>query len=89
MREARQNGVRGVWGNMEQAVHFVGFRHDREYLSAVMVWGKPDFIHRVHDRRMRREIADGDTVVFGSRARPDIVNRYNGDDIREEITTPL
>lgn len=72
-----------VMTSMKHAVHFVGFRHDREYLAAVMVWGKPDFIHRVHDRRMYREIAEDDTVVFGSRARPEIVNRYNGDDITE------
>jgi len=45
------------------AVHFVGFRDDR-YLAAVRVWGKPDVIHMGWDRRARREIADGDTVVF-------------------------
>lgn len=65
------------------AVHFVGFRHDAEYLAAVRVWGKPDFIHRVHDARMRREIADFDTVVFGSKARVEILSRRNGDDITE------
>ena len=65
------------------AVHFVGFRTDREYLAAVMVWGKPDYIHRVNDRRMRREVADVDTIVFGSKARADVVCRYNGNDIDE------
>ena len=68
---------------MKRAVHFVGFRDDREYLAAVLVWGKPDFIHYVHDRRMYREIGEHDTVVFASKARPEIVNRYNGDDIAE------
>lgn len=68
---------------MRACIHFVGFRHDREYLSAVMVWGKPDFIHRVHDQRMRREIAPEDVVVHGSRSRADVVSQYNGDDIRE------
>lgn len=53
------------------AVHFVGFRGD-EYLSATRVWGVPDFIHMGNDTRMRREIADDDTIVFarGSEARP-------------------
>jgi len=65
------------------AVHFVGFRTDAEYSAAVRVFGKPDFIHRVHDRRMYREIADGDIVLFGSKAKADIIERRSGDDIRE------
>jgi len=68
---------------MERAVHFVGFRHDHEYGSAVRAFGKPDFIHRVHDQRMCREVADGDLIVFGSKARPDVVCRYNGSDVDE------
>lgn len=44
-------------------VHFVGFRGD-EYISAIRVWGPPDFIHIGWDLRARREIAEGDTVVF-------------------------
>ena len=39
-----------------QCIHFVGFRHDSEYLSAVKVFGKPHFIHYVHDKRMYQEI---------------------------------
>ena len=31
-------------------VHFFGFR-GYEYVSAIRVWGQPDFIHPVHDRR--------------------------------------
>lgn len=53
-------------------IHFVGFRRD-EYWSAVRIWGKPDFIHRQNDRRMRREIAlPDDIVVFanGTEERP-------------------
>lgn len=48
-------------------IHFVGFRGD-EYLSAVKVWGKPDFFHRVFDDRVRfgGEVADGDIVVFAN-----------------------
>ena len=48
-------------------LHFVGFRGD-EYLSAIKVWGKPDFFHRVFDDRVRfgGEVGDGDTVVFAN-----------------------
>jgi hypothetical protein len=49
------------------AIHFVWFRGD-EYLSAVRVWGEPDFIHMGWDSRAKREIADGDTVVFAKGA---------------------
>ena len=70
----------------ERATHFVGFREDHEYGSAIRAFGKPNFIHRVHDRRMQREIADGDLIVFGSKARPDKVRRYNGNDIDEAQT---
>jgi hypothetical protein len=44
-------------------VHFVGFRGE-EYWSAVKVWGRPDFIHQGWDLRARREIGEGDTIVF-------------------------
>lgn len=50
---------------LKPCTHFVGFRDDR-YWSAVKVWGLPDFIHRGWDMRARREIAEGDTVVFAS-----------------------
>ncbi len=48
---------------MDYAVHFVGFRGE-EYNRAKRVWGEPDFIHRGWDKRARREIMDGDTVLF-------------------------
>ena len=46
-----------------QCIHFVGFRHDSEYLSAVKVFGKPHFIHYVHDKRMYQEIDASKDVV--------------------------
>ena len=46
-------------------VHFVGFRDDR-YINAVRVFGRPDFVHPRWDERARREIADGDTVIFAT-----------------------
>ena len=56
---------------MRSAVHFVGFRGE-EYWSAVRVWGKPGFIHMGNDSRMRREMADGDIVIYanGCETRP-------------------
>lgn len=48
---------------MAKSVHFVGFRGD-EYLSAVRVWGEPDFFHRVWDVRASHEVVEGDLVVF-------------------------
>lgn len=50
---------------MTPCVHFVGFRGE-EYWSAVKVFGLPDFIHRGWDLRARREIADGDMIVFAT-----------------------
>lgn len=54
---------------MKHALHFVGFRDpryakDERYWRAVKVWGEPDFLHRGWDMRARREIADGDTIIF-------------------------
>ena len=51
----------------EGQVHFVGFRNNSEWWSAVKVWGKPHFIHYTHDRRLWEEVADSDVVVFGSK----------------------
>ncbi len=71
------------WLVVRRCTHFVGFRGD-EYLSAVRAFGKPDFIHRGWDLRARREIADGDLIVFatGGPGQEPRVKSY--DDIREE-----
>lgn len=63
--------VRVATDEVTCAVHFVGFRGE-EYWSAVKIWGRPGFVHMGNDRRMRREITDGDTVVFanGCETRP-------------------
>lgn len=55
---------------MLSALHFVGFSGD-ELLSALRVWGPPDFWHRLNDERARLEFAPGDTVVYarGSESR--------------------
>ena len=44
-------------------MHFVGFRGD-EYHSAVSVWGKPTFVHRIWDVRAAAEAQPEDVVVF-------------------------
>jgi len=67
---------------MAGAVHFVGFRGD-EYLTARLVWGEPDFVHMAWDRRSRREIADGDTIVFARGPHDQAYAERNADDIRE------
>lgn len=64
-------------------VHFVGFRGE-EYWSAVRVWGLPDFYHRGWDNRARREIAEGDVIVFGPKADPDHVSPYTYDDSNQD-----
>ena len=64
------------------AIHFVGFRDER-YYNAVRVWGRPDFIHYVWDRRAQRDIADGDTIVFAKGDANQEPSRFNGSDIFE------
>lgn len=50
---------------MKTCLHFVGFKDDR-FLTAVRVFGQPDFIHPGWDLRAFREIAPGDTVIFAT-----------------------
>ena len=63
---------------MNNAVHFVGFRGE-EYRSAVKVFGKPDFFHRVWDARAVAEVTPDDVVVF-SKASENDVKEYTFDD---------
>ena len=49
--------------NMNNALHFVGFKDDR-YNAAIKVFGTPDFIHRVWDKRAVDEVMENDVVVF-------------------------
>jgi len=50
---------------MRPCLHFVGFKDDRLW-NAVRVFGRPDFYHRAWDLRAKREMADGDVVVFAT-----------------------
>ena len=67
---------------MTRCIHYVGFRDDR-YLSALKVFGGPVFIHRVWDRRARREIADDDLVIFANGPYDQPPRERNGNDIEE------
>jgi hypothetical protein len=64
------------------ALHFVRFdnRHGRQYQSAVRVFGPPDFLHRLWDRRAQREIAPGDMIVFAKGDADQPISPRNGDD---------
>lgn len=46
------------------STHFVGFRGD-EYERAKKVFGPPDFVHMIHDRRMYGDVGENDVIVFG------------------------
>jgi len=65
-------------------LHFVGFRDDR-YLTALRVFGPPDFIHPGWDVRAAREIAPGDVVVFAQGTADQAPRRQSFTDYREEI----
>jgi len=65
------------------ALHFVGFKGD-EYTRAVMVFGLPDFIHRGWDMRARREIAEGDIVVFANGTGEAPPCKFSFDDSNED-----
>lgn len=64
----------------DRVVHFVGFRGD-EFVSAVKVFGKPDFYHRVFDARAKAEFAEDDIVVF-ARGSEDKFSDFTFDDSR-------
>lgn len=69
-------------GEPRSCLHFVGFRDDR-WWNAIEVFGWPDFIHPRWDMRARREIADGDIVVFASGDETQPVARHNSPDFIE------
>ena len=62
-------------------LHFVRFDpYGQQYWNAVRVFGLPDFQHRKWDMRARREIADGDVVVFAKGPHDQWIALFNGDD---------
>ena len=65
-----------------RCVHYVGFRDDR-YWSAYRIFGGPRFIHRRWDQRARRDIAEGDVVIFADGDEHQPIARHNGNDLDE------
>lgn len=65
-----------------RAIHFVRFddTYGQHFWNAVKAFGRPHFLHRNWDRRARREIADGDIIVFAKGEADQPVTRHNGDD---------
>ncbi len=65
------------------AIHFVNFRDDTEYQSAVKIWSEPDFVHKIHDKRMYQEIdIENDIVIFSKYAKLKPLEYYSYDDSR-------
>jgi len=64
------------------ALHFVGFRGD-EYLSALRIFGLPDFVHIGWDTWAQQEVAPGDTAVFARGSFEDEPSPYSFPDLRE------
>ena len=57
-------------------VHFFGFRGS-EHISAVRVWGQPDFIHPIHDRRSYVDYDPiNDIGVFAGKESEDKIGSY-------------
>lgn len=63
-------------------VHFVSFRGE-EYWNAVKVFGPPDYYHLGWDRRARREIDEGDVIVFAQGEHDQEMREKSFDDIKE------
>lgn len=66
------------------ALHFIGFRGD-EYVRAIRIFGKPDFIHIGWDRWARQEVVAGDVAVFAKGTFEDEPAAYSYPDLREGI----
>lgn len=64
---------------MQNALHFVGFKDERVW-SAIAVFGKPDFWHRVWDARAVAEVVSGDMVVFADKDETQPVREFTWND---------
>ena len=64
---------------MNNAIHFVGFSNDR-YNTAIKVFGTPDFIHRLWDRRAVNEVTKNDIVIFADGDETQAVETFAYDD---------
>lgn len=67
---------------MSRIVHFIGFKDDR-YWNAVKTFGLPHYIHRGWDLRARRELSEGDLVIFADGPHDQEPRIKSYDDLRE------
>jgi len=67
---------------IDRCIHYVGFRTDAEYSSAVKVWGRPDFIHSIHDARMYGDVGPDDIIVIGSKGTEQVSEYVDQDHMR-------
>ena len=62
------------------AVHFVGFKDGDSYYRASQIWGPPDFIHPIWDRRATALGGDfdpdNDFYVFATGTEFDTPNKW-------------
>ena len=64
---------------MNNAIHFVGFK-DNRYITAIKVFGTPDFIHRFWDQRAVNEVMENDIVIFADADETQAVETFAYDD---------
>ena len=69
---------------MTRHIHFVGFRTKQQWTNAVRIFGQPDFVHSIHDRRMYGDTGlpidpTTDCVVFGNKGH-DAPRQYSDND---------
>ncbi len=74
--------MRAVARTPRPMLHYVGFRGD-EYLRAVRVFGRPDFVHIGWDSWARMEVVEGDTAIFARGTFDDMPSAYGFPDLRE------
>ena len=68
-------------------VHFIGFRGD-EYNRAKKIWGEPDFIHPVHDKRAYVEIDN--KLILGLQQEVDIaIDKWVKDNSYLDLNFPV
>lgn len=70
---------------VRHCLHFVGFKDprrekDERFERARRVFGYPDFFHGRWDTSARREIAEGDTIIFAKGSEDQEPSPYSFDD---------
>jgi hypothetical protein len=76
------NPAAGNGASQRRCTHFVRFRSlsCQRLANASSIFGPPDFLHRNWDARARREIADGDVVLFANGDPDQPMKAFNGND---------